>query len=128
MSFQVGRQLGLGKVIILQNIIKQSCSSAIARIDLVPPNFTIVKSAAACCTNTTFTRLITLLATMKLLYTILAVVPLALAAVPPPTDKTACECPLVKCVSTQPEVCTIPTGTSTVIYNSTFFELFLQAI
>lgn len=42
---------------------------------------------------------------MKLLYILLVVVPLALATEPPTTDKTACKCALVKCVSTQPEVC-----------------------
>lgn len=42
---------------------------------------------------------------MKLIYFLLAVVPLAIAADPPTTDKTACKCALVKCVSTQPEVC-----------------------
>lgn len=62
-------------------------------------------SAAACCLNTAFSRLSLPPTTMKLLYILLAVVPLALAAAPPPADKTACKCALVKCVSTQPELC-----------------------
>ena len=85
--------------------IKGSYAPEISSLDIFSCQLKTTTSAKFSWLNTKSPELNLSSTTMKLLYILLAVVPLALAAAPPPTDKTACKCALVKCVSTQPEVC-----------------------